>query len=132
MYRLILTRGIITLHPLPLGQTEFTFSSEVKIKSTQGDSEKSPNPSTIFKKLSTLFYTRFEQKNIIDARKHSDFVKNINQAPKITEPEIKLVKESMRLAEECKRKAKRVQGTINDSVEKVSHQSKCNFVFNIY
>ncbi|GMH82650.1 hypothetical protein TrST_g12210 [Triparma strigata] len=71
MFRLILTRGTIILRPLPLGQCSFVFTSEVKVGMVSGESsgEKPPKGDACFKKLATLFYKRFEQKDVIDIRK---------------------------------------------------------------
>ena len=75
----------------------------------------------LFCKLANKFYERFQKEDVIDARKKEDFVKNgIPNAPPLTNAQQEMITESMNVVEEM-RVAKRVAGTVNDSVEKFIH-----------
>ncbi|GMH73697.1 hypothetical protein TL16_g06259 [Triparma laevis f. inornata] len=75
-------------------------------------------------RIGDLLYDRFKKEDSIDERKKKDFIKNINNAPTLTEGEKKLIARSMKLVEEVSSKAKRVAGTANESVEKYLHKPK--------
>ncbi|GMH55451.1 hypothetical protein TL16_g01910 [Triparma laevis f. inornata] len=64
------------------------------------------------------FYKRFEKEAVIDERRKKDLIENVGNAPALTECEQDLIAESMKLVEEFSAKAKRIAGTVNDSVEK--------------
>ena len=75
----------------------------------------------LFCKLADLFYDRFKKEDTIDARRKADFIENgIPNAVPLTEAEENLIAKLMGEVEVMK--AKRIAGTVNDSVEKFIHQ----------
>jgi len=73
----------------------------------------------LFCKLAGLFYERFKKEHVIDERRKEDFIENrIANAPPLTGDEKKMIKESMELVEDVASRAKRVAGTVSESVEK--------------
>ena len=139
--RLLLRGGTITLRPLPFGQTFFNFSAaEVYARGGQKDDivkktskmmSKGKNfigakadASELLNKIVALFYERFKNEDVIDARRKADFVKNgIPNAPPLTVDEQKMIEESLELVEDVASRAKRIAGTVNESVEKFLHHS---------
>ena len=78
-----------------------------------------------FCKLAGFFYERFKKEDVIDERRKADFIENkIPNAPPLTEDEQKMIKESMELFEDVASKAKRISGTVNQSVEKYLHRAE--------
>ncbi|GMI16546.1 hypothetical protein TrLO_g10802 [Triparma laevis f. longispina] len=71
----------------------------------------------LFCRIATFFYNRFEQEKVMDQRMKEDFIKNIGNAPKLTEGEQGLIAQAMEVVRELS-KAKRIAGTVTDSVEK--------------
>ncbi|GMH80838.1 hypothetical protein TrLO_g330 [Triparma laevis f. longispina] len=76
----------------------------------------------LFCEIGALLYERFKKEAVIDERRKEDFIKNIDNAPALTEDEQKLIAGSMKLVEEVSSKAKRVTGTANESVKKYLHK----------
>ena len=73
----------------------------------------------LFYKLAEMFYDRFKKEEVIDARRKADFIKNgIPNAPPLTGDEKKMIEEAMELVKDVASRAKRIAGTVNDSVEK--------------
>jgi len=141
--RLLLKEGTIVLQPLPFGQTSFTFMAQVDVgdlSSVSVSSAASKDPAVkkigarggdaakgheLFYKLATMFYDRFKKEDVIDEKRKADFVKNkILNAPPLTVGEQKLIKDSVNLVEELASRAKRIAGTVNDSVEKFLHHAE--------
>ncbi|GMH88310.1 hypothetical protein TrST_g6939 [Triparma strigata] len=78
----------------------------------------------LFCKLAKMFYDRFKKEEVIDARRKADFVENgIPNAPPLTGDEQKMIKESMKLVEDVASRAKRIAGTVNESVEKFLYRA---------
>ncbi|GMI10087.1 hypothetical protein TrVE_jg4413 [Triparma verrucosa] len=87
-----------------------------------GAGDEGANAGDLFGMLANKFYERFQKENIIDARRKEDFVKNgVPNSPPLTNAEQEMITESMNIVEEM-RVAKRVAGTVNDSVEKFLHR----------
>ncbi|GMH79820.1 hypothetical protein TrLO_g13491 [Triparma laevis f. longispina] len=84
----------------------------------------SVNANDLFCKVTSLFYERFKKEEVIDARAEEDFIKNIDNAVGLTEEENTLINESLNKAQELRKVAKRIQGTIGDPVEKFLHRSE--------
>ena len=104
--------------------------------------------SDLFCNIGALLYERFKKEDVIDeryrkvraetsslaqgfviltidaARSSQDFIKNIDNAPTLTEDERKLISGSMKLVDEVSSKAKRIAGTVNESVEKYVYRSE--------
>jgi hypothetical protein len=75
----------------------------------------------LFYKLAEMFYDRFKKEEVIDARRKADFIENgISNAPPLTGDEQKMIAKLIGEVEVMK--AKRIAGTVNDSVEKFLHQ----------
>jgi len=73
----------------------------------------------VFSKILNQFCVRFQKDNVIDARRKADFIKNlIPNAPPLTEDEEEMIEESMKFVEDVTSRAKRIAGTVNESVEK--------------
>ncbi|GMH76230.1 hypothetical protein TrLO_g4036 [Triparma laevis f. longispina] len=110
-----------------------TFDRSLKID----DSRRKPNIQTniramtiktgasdLFCNLGALLYERFKKEDVIDERYRKDFIKNIDNAPTLTEDERKLISGSMKLVDEVSSKAKRIPGTVRESVEKYVYRSE--------
>ena len=140
--------GTITLRPLTLGRTRFTFMalltptsvdgrqiSEIKLSTSEYSSSlirgkrsgfkisrllsEGTKDAKLFRYIATLFYEHFKQEDVIDERRKVDFIENkIPNAPPLTEGEQEMIEESMKFVEDVTSRAKRVAGTVNESVEK--------------
>jgi hypothetical protein len=100
--------------------TDITSSAgaAVKMVGAGGEADKA---NKLFCRLAEMFYERFKKEDTIDARRKADFIKNgIPNAPPLTGDEQKMIANLMREVEVMK--AKRIAGTVNDSVEKFLHQ----------
>ena len=88
-----------------------------------GTSGEAAKGQELFCKLASLFYDRFKKEDTIDARRKADFIKNgIPNAVPLTEAEENLIAKLMGEVEVMK--AKRISGTVNDSVEKFLHRDE--------
>ncbi|GMH58858.1 hypothetical protein TrLO_g8001 [Triparma laevis f. longispina] len=78
----------------------------------------------LFCKTGALLYERFKKEHMIDERRKKDLIENIDDAPPLTEGEQKLIAGSMKVVEENISKAKRIAGTVSESVEKYIYHSE--------
>ena len=139
-FRLLVKGGTITLRPLPFGQTSFTFTAQFVVIDDAGEGAprqsmisamktglKKPQLMTksnsrandVFCKIANQFCVRFRKDDVIDERRKADFIENkIPNAPPLTEGEQEMIEESMKFVEDVTSRAKRVAGTVNESVEK--------------
>ena len=102
--------------------TDITSSAgaAVKMVGAGGEADKA---NKLFCRLAEMFYERFKKENVIDKRRKADFIKNgIPNAPPLTEDEQNMIAKLMGEVEAMK--AKRISGTVNDSVEKFLHRDK--------
>ncbi|GMH77977.1 hypothetical protein TL16_g07607 [Triparma laevis f. inornata] len=97
-------------------------ASAVRKKKMGINGAESAKVGRLFSKLADLFYDRFKKEVVIDERRKEDFVKKIDSAPTLTEDEKIIILESMKLVEEASTKAKRIAGTVKESVEKFLHK----------
>ena len=82
-----------------------------------GASGEADKANKLFCRLAEMFYKRFKKEGVIDERRKTDFIENgIPNAPPLTEAEEDLIAKLMSEVEVMK--AKRIAGTVNDSVEK--------------
>ena len=87
-----------------------------KMLGTSGEADKA---NKLFCRLAEMFYERFKKEDTIDARRKADFIENgIPNAPPLTGYEQEMIEESMKLVEDVTPRAKRIAGTVNESVEK--------------
>ena len=77
----------------------------------------------VFCQIADQFYVRFQKEDVIDVRMKEAFSQNIPNAPPLTEGEQKLLDESVLMVEDISTKAKRVAGTVNESVEKFLYRA---------
>ena len=97
-----------------------TSSKGTEVKKLRAGSEAAKGDK-LFYKLAEMFYDRFKKEDVIDARRKADFVENgIPNAPPLTRDESNQIRKSMELVKELS-KAKRIAGTVKDSVEKYLH-----------
>ncbi|GMH98950.1 hypothetical protein TrVE_jg3047 [Triparma verrucosa] len=95
-------------------------SSKSVVKKLGAGSE-ADKANKLFCQLANLFYERFKKEDVIDERRKTDFIENrILNAPPLTRDEQKMIAKLMREFEVMK--AKRIAGTVNDSVEKFLHR----------
>ena len=88
-----------------------------------GAGDEADNANKLFCRLAEMFYERFKKENVIDKRRKADFIENgIPNAPPLTEAEANLIAKLMGEVEVMK--AKRIAGTVNDSVEKFIHRDE--------
>ena len=76
------------------------------------------SPSDAFSLLGKLLYCRFEKEEEMDRRRLKHFQDNIDNAPPLTLVESAIVKTMLQTRKEVDLNAKRMAGSINDSVEK--------------
>ncbi|GMI09500.1 hypothetical protein TrVE_jg360 [Triparma verrucosa] len=71
----------------------------------------------LFRKIASMFYDRFKQEDVIDRRMKVEFIKSISSAPPKSQAEEDLLAKSINQVEELTA-AKRISGTVKESVEK--------------
>ena len=70
-------------------------------------------------KVAGQFYERFKKEDAVDAKRKADFIENkVPNAPPLTRDEQILISESLTMVKDISLKAKRLAGSVNDSVEK--------------
>ena len=112
--------SIIRTTALGMTRGKSSFVRKLGVGGASGEADKA---NELFCKLGKLFYDRFKMEGVIDERRKADFIKNgIPNAPPLTEGEQDMIAKLMREVEAMK--AKRISGTVNDSVEKFLHRDK--------
>ncbi|GMH97173.1 hypothetical protein TrVE_jg7850 [Triparma verrucosa] len=87
-----------------------------------GAGDEADKANKLFCRLAEMFYERFKKEDVIDERRKADFIENgIPNAPPLTGDEQKMIKESMELVAS---RAKRIAGTVNESVEKFLYRAE--------
>ncbi|GMI14487.1 hypothetical protein TrLO_g4880 [Triparma laevis f. longispina] len=107
--------GLITLTPSPYSTTTFTFTFSLSVSSKTLKAKQLPTT------LSSLFYDSFKNEDLIDSRMKIAFVKGISSAKKLSSKEDSMIKSNIERIKELS-KAKRIPGTVNDTVEKYLHR----------
>ncbi|GMH61834.1 hypothetical protein TrLO_g9121 [Triparma laevis f. longispina] len=94
------------------------------LKSTLGFGGEGIDSNSLFREIAALFYEEFKQEDVVDERMKQDFIKQINmkEPPNMTNAERGLITSSLNIVSELSI-AKRISGTVNDSVEKFFHRS---------
>ena len=112
------TASIIRTTALGMPRGKSSFVRKLGVGGDEAD-----KANELFCKLGKSFYDRFKMEGVIDERRKADFIKNmIPNAPPLTEAEENLIAKLMGKVEVMK--AKRISGTVNDSVEKFLHRDE--------
>ena len=119
----VMKDAVVVSSPSAIGSTAVAEENSRKgaaVKKLEAGGEAAKGDK-LFSKLAEMFYDRFKKEGVIDARRKTDFVENgIPNAPPLTGDEQKMIAKLIGEVEVMK--AKRIAGTVNDSVEKFLHQ----------